>query len=385
MGIDTSKLNKHDAVYHQLTYDILTSPRLNFRKADRVVIDTMGVFGNQVEYDLSDETIPLSNTKNIGYKTQLFPEVVGFMRNENNLKWYLDQGMSIWTANAFNFYREKLDDAHEWKHLKKDSPEFRKALGEFKELVLSGEDPDAGYLGNFYPRQWRSFKGVDENSKDNDITYVDQLQDMIDKLIEHPTGRYALVTAWNPFDVKYKTAALAPCHVLFQGYRYEDTEGVERLDMKMYQRSADHHLGVAFNGPQYSAVTSTIAKLVGVKPGRFIHTFGDLHLYIGRGERSQWYKDKKNLSWLQKELKTKQPYDALDNLLRELPSEGEYPGYDHVPYAIKQLGMESNAEPAKLYVHAKDLNTIKVSDLQVQGYKRPPKLEINGVRPQMAS
>ena len=131
MSLNTHGLNKHDTVYHQLTYDILMSPQLNFRKADRVVIDTMGVFGNQVEYDLSDETIPLSNTKNIGYKTQLFPEVVGFMRNENNLKWYLEQGMNIWTPNAFNFYRNKLDDSHKWKHLEKDSPEFNNALTEF--------------------------------------------------------------------------------------------------------------------------------------------------------------------------------------------------------------------------------------------------------------
>ena len=125
---NTKKLNKHDAVYHQLTYDILTSPFLNCSKADRVVVDTMGVFGNQVIYDVSDGSIPLSMTKNIGYKTQLFPEVVGFMRNETNLKWYLEQGMKIWTPNAFNFYRKTLDDKHTWKNLGKDTPEFNDSL-----------------------------------------------------------------------------------------------------------------------------------------------------------------------------------------------------------------------------------------------------------------
>ncbi len=387
MTLDISGLNKHDAVYHKLTYDILTDPELNFRKADRVVIDTMGVFGNQVVYDLTDETIPLSNTKNIGYKTQLFPEIVGFLRNEKNLKWYLQQGMNIWTANAFNFYRKDLPDNHPWKKLGKDTPEFNSALFDFKDLVMSGEDPKAGDLGNFYPTQWRSFKGANETEEGVKLVYVDQMQDLIDKLKKQPSGRYALVTAWNPFDVKYNTAALAPCHCLFQAYRYEDVYGIERLTIKMFQRSADHLLGVAFNGPQYSAITSVVAELVGVKPGKFIHTFGDLHLYIGQsgGERSNWYKDKNNIVWLQNELRTKEPNTVLEELLDKLPSEGDFPGYDHIPFAIQQLGRKSNAEPPKLKIHAKDLNSITVEDLEVIGYKRPTKLEINGVEPKMAS
>ncbi len=386
MGLDLTNLNKHDKVYHQLTYDILTSPMLNYRKADRVVVDTMGVFGNQVVYDLTDETIPLSNTKNIGYKTQLFPEVVGFMRNENNLKWYLDQGMKIWTPNAFNFYRKNLDDKHPWKNLKKDSSEFNEALMDFEDLVKSQKDPKAGDLGEFYPRQWRSFKGARETENGAEIVRVDQMNDLIDKLTNQPSGRYALVTAWNPFDVKTGTAALAPCHCLFQAYRYEDMQGVERLDMVMHQRSADHHLGVAFNAPQYSAITSTLANIIGVKPGRFIHNFGDLHLYIGHNgsERANWYKDKKNMQWLQNELKNEAPKDVLENLLDRLPTE-DVPGYDHVPFAIKQLGIASNSEPAKLKVHTKSLDAIEVKDLEVIDYKRPEKITVNGTNAKMAS
>lgn len=387
MSLDTSKLNKHDKVYHQLTHDILSSKLLNFRQADRVVIDTMGVFGNQVEYDLSDGTIPLSNTKNIGYKSQLIPEVVGFLRNENNLKWYLEQGMKIWTPNAFEFYRKKLDDAHPWKKLKKDTKEFNEALPEFEDLVLSEKDPKAGDLGEFYPRQWRSFKGVKEiEGKNPDIVYVDQIQNLVDTMKKSPTSRYGLVTAWNPFDVRAGTAALAPCHCLFQTYRYEDVEGVERLDLKLYQRSADHLLGVAFNAPQYAIVTSTLAELIGVKPGRFIHSFGDLHLYTGHSgsDRSNWYKNKNNVQWLQKELNKNNPSEVLENLLDRLPAE-ELKGYDHIPYAIQQLSRQSNAEPAKLEINATELNSIQVSDVKVKDYKRPPKLEIEGVNPKMAS
>lgn len=385
MSLDTTKLNKHDAVYHQLTYDILTSKKLNYRKADRVVIDTMGVFGNQVEYDVSDETIPLSNTKNIGYKSQLFPEVVGFMRNETNLKWYLEQGMGIWTANAFNFYRKTLDDDHPWKKLGKDTPQFNEALLEYEDLVRSGKNPKAGDLGKFYPSQWRSFEGVKKTDDGLEIVLVDQLQDMVDKLINSPSGRYAIVSAWNPYDVKYGNAALAPCHVVYQAYRYEDIEGVERLDMKMFQRSADHLLGVAFNAPQYVAILSTIANIVGVKPGSFYHSFGDLHLYIGKGERAEWYKDKKNMQWLQKELREKDPNEVYDNLMNRLPSEGDFKGYDHVPYAIMQLGRESCALPAGLQVEANNLDDVEVKDLKVEGYVRAPKLLIDKQRPRMAS
>ena len=385
MAFDDSQLNKYDAVYHRLLYDILTSPELNFRDAERTVIDSIGVFGPQYEYDLRDGTIPLSGTKTIPFKTQLFPEVVGFMRNETNLRWYLEQGMNIWTANAFDFYRRRLEDGHPWKTPEKDSPEFHEAAQEYETLVLSGKDPNAGDLGMFYPAQWRSFRGIVEKELGPEVMQVDQLSNMIEKLQKDPTGRYALVTAWNPFDVENKTAALAPCHCLFQAYRFTDVEGEERLSMKMYQRSADSLLGVPFNNAQYATITSTIAHLLGIKPGRFIHTFGDLHLYVGRGERSAWYKDRKNLAWLQRALQEQEPAQVYEELTDRLPSEGDYEGYDHVPFAIKQLARKSTGEPPKLKVHAQSIDDIVVDDLEVIDYKRPEKLLINGQRAMMAS
>ena len=385
MAFDDSKLNKHDAVYHKLLYDIFTNPELNFRDAERTVIDTIGVFGPQYEYDIRDGSIPLSNTKVIPYKKQLFPEVVGFMRNETNLRWYLEQEMNIWTANAFDFYRRKLDPNHSWNKVKKDSPEFHEAKEEYKKLVLSGEEPEAGDLGMFYPAQWRAFKGVVEKELGPEVELVDQLGNMIDKLRDDPTGRYAIVTAWNPFDVENKTAALAPCHCLFQAYRFTDLEGEDRLSLKMYQRSADSLLGVPFNNAQYATVTSTIAHLLGIKPGKFIHTFGDLHLYVGNGERANWYRERQNLSWLQRSLQEKDPAQVYEELSDRLPSEGDYEGYDHVPYAIKQLARESTAEPAKLIVHARSLDDIVVDDLEVVGYTKPDKLLVNDVPARMAA
>lgn len=388
-----SGLNKHDRVYHGLTYSILTSPRINFRAAERAVVDTIGIFGAQVEYDLSDETIPLSNTKKIAYKSQLFPEIVGFLRNENNLKWYLEQGMKIWTANAFNFYRQQLqedDSNYVWKNLKKDSVEFNSALSEFEQLVLSGKDSRAGNLGEFYPRQWRSFRSTKPNSEPLEMIMVDQIANAVEKLKNNPTTRYAVITAWNPVDVINNNAALAPCHCLFQAYRRTDINGVERLDVKMFQRSADHYLGVAFNAPQYAALTSIMAKIIDVKPGVFIHSFGDLHIYVGHSgsARSNWYKNPENIIWLQEELKKNNPKDVLENLLTKLPGEGENSGYDHVPYAIKQLGIKSNSEPARLIVNITNktsLENLNVNDLIVQGYQSPDVITINGIKSKMAS
>lgn len=391
MALDTSRLNKHDAVYHGLMYDVLTHQRLTFRDSDRTVIDTVGLLGPQVEYDVGDGTVPFSQTKPIAWKTQLLPEIVGFMRNENNLSWYLDQGMRIWNANAFDSYRKKLaddDPRAAWKHLEKDSPEFNAAIPKFVELVESGEDPRAGDLGNFYPRQWRSYKGVIEKEFGEEVVQVDQLQSMVDKLRTTPSSRYALVSAWNPIDVEHKTAALSPCHCLYQASIRTDLDGVPRLDLKMYQRSADTLLGVPFNNSQYSLEMSALANILDVEPGVFIHTFGDIHFYTGRGERSEWYKKPENLKWLQEELKKQDFANTLEELLSRLPDEGDYPGYDHVPFAIQQLSRESVAEPPTAVCRATSLDEITMDDYTIRGYdldKKAPKLEINGVQPKMAS
>lgn len=379
-----SELNKHDKIYHQLSYELLTSHKLNFRKADRTVIHTIGSFGLSATYDLSDGSFPLSQTKPIGYKSQLIPEIAGFIRNETNLKWYLEQGMTIWTPNAFNFHRKKLPDGHKWKDLRKDTPEFEQALEEYEEVVLSGEHPEAGDLGRFYPEQWRNFAG----QVDSEAVYVDQLQDLETRLQENPTSRYHVVTAWNPVDVKFKQAALAPCHNMFQAYRYTDREGEDRVDVQMYQRSCDHLLGGGFNPPQYAALTSKIAANIGAKPGEFKHIFGDIHLYVGGDKRAEWYAEEENLRWLQDMIESEHPHTVLEELQQRLPDEKGTPGYDHVPYMLKQLGIKSHAEPPKLHVKATPLNQTAVDDFTVEGYSlndRPEKVYINDQRPRMAS
>ncbi|MCA9478232.1 MAG: thymidylate synthase [Nanoarchaeota archaeon] len=397
---DNPHLNPQDKQFHQYMYNVLTSHMLNFRDAARTVVPTIGTFGDQITYDLRDGTVPLSMTKPIGIKSQLLPELAGFLQGQNNLRWYRERGMKIWDKNAFNFFRSSLEEDHPWsnKNIQKDTPEFLAAVEDYVQLVMSGENPKSGDLGNFYPVQWRSFKGLKNNLEAPagfEIVEVDQINNLVEELINRPTNRYAIVTAWNPVDVKFNQAALAPCHNMFMAYRYEDVEGIDRVSVKLFQRSADIFAGVNFNNIQYSLFTKAVAKVVGAQAGEFIHSFGDNHFYCGHKDapRHTWYKDKKNLQWLQSELKDPSipAEETLDNLLKKLPSEENLIGYDHVPYVLKQLSRNSTMMTApKAEILATSLDTIDVDDFKITGYKyktpeRPETILINGYKDQMAS
>lgn len=397
-------LNSQDKQFHQYVYDVLTNPMLNFRTAERTVVPTIGSFGSQITYDLTDGSIPLSMTKPIAIKNQLLPEIAGFLRGETNLKWYRDRGVTIWNKNTFNFYRTNhLPKEHKWslKNLQKDTPAFNEALQEYDELLQTSDDPRVGDTGNFYPVQWRQFKGLKNAAQapsGYEIIEVDQIQNLIEELIERPTNRYAIVTAWNPIDVKLNQAALAPCHNMFMAYRHVDLEGVDRVSVKLFQRSADIYAGVNFNNMEYATITNTLAEIVGSKPGFFIHSFGDEHAYAGHkdSERVGWYQNNNNLLWLQNELKNpdSSAEASLEKLLHVLPTENEHIGYDHVPYLVKQLSRISKGPAPKLEVLNTDINTLDVDDFRITGYdfnrdpaksQRPEKILINGYKDQMAS
>jgi thymidylate synthase len=394
------ELNSQDKQFHQYMYEVLTSPMLNFRDAFRTVVPTIGTFGNQITYDLRDGTVPLSMTKPIGIKTQLLPEIAGFLQGQNNLAWYKERGMNIWDKNVFNFYRKTLDDNHPWslKNIQKDTPEFLAATEEYAKYVLSGENPKAGDMGNFYPVQWRGFKGL-KNTPGTpagvEVVQVDQINNLIKELTEKPTNRYAIVTAWNPVDVKLNQAALAPCHNMFMAYRHEDIEGIDRVSVKLFQRSADIYAGVNFNNIQYSLLTKAVAKAVGAQAGEFNHSFGDNHFYVGHKDapRHTWYKNKENLQWLQSELKNPDisAEETLDSLLKKVPSEENLIGYDHIPYVLKQLSRNSTMMTApRAEILSTSLDTIDVDDFKITGYKyktpqRPETILINGYKDEMAS
>ncbi len=209
-------LTKDMKQYHELLKFVLNN---GLKKEDRTGTGTISIFGYQNRYNLN-EGFPLLTTKKVHFRSIVY-ELLWFLKGDTNIKYLKDNGVSIW---------------NEW----------------------SDENGD---LGPVYGHQWRSFNGK-----------VDQISNLIEEIKKNRNSRRLIVSAWNPIDIP--KMALPPCHSLFQFYVQED-----RLSCQLYQRSADAFLGVPFNIASYVLLTIMIAKVVDLKLGDFIHSFGDLHIY----------------------------------------------------------------------------------------------------------
>ena len=192
-------------------------------KSDRTGTGTRSVFGYQMRFDLKN-SFPLLTTKKIHFKSIIY-ELLWFLNGDTNTKYLNENGISIW---------------NEWAD-------------------------ENGDLGPVYGYQWRSWPSKTGGK-------IDQISYLIEQLKMNPDSRRHIVSAWNPSDVD--EMALPPCHCLFQFYVSQGA-----LSCQLYQRSADIFLGVPFNIASYSLLTIMIAKILNLKPGEFIHTFGDAHLY----------------------------------------------------------------------------------------------------------
>ena len=213
--------------YHQLMRHVREH---GHRKDDRTGTGTLSVFGWQSRYDLS-QGFPLVTTKKLHLRSIIY-ELLWFIRGETNVQYLRDNKVSIWDEWA---------DAN-------------------------------GDLGPVYGAQWRSWPARDGSA-------IDQLSDVIARIGKSPDSRRLIVTAWNPADVD--RMALPPCHCLFQFYVLQG-----KLSCQLYQRSADVFLGVPFNIASYALLTHMVAHVTGLKPGEFIHTLGDAHLYLNHLEQA---------------------------------------------------------------------------------------------------
>ena len=211
--------------------DLLRDVRENgVIKSDRTGVGTRSVFGRQIRFDLG-EGFPLLTTKKVFLKG-IIHELLWFLKGDTNIKYLVDNGVHIWD---------------EWAD-------------------------ENGNLGSVYGKQWRSWETTDGRC-------VDQISDLIDLIRNHPDSLRMLVCAWNPGEVD--RMALPPCHCLFQFYVAEG-----KLSCQLYQRSADIFLGVPFNIASYALLTMMLAQECGLEPGEFVHTFGDLHLYLNHTEQA---------------------------------------------------------------------------------------------------
>jgi len=258
------------------------------RRGDRTGTGTRSLFGAQLRFDLS-KGFPLLTTKRLHFKS-IVHELLWFIRGETHVKPLQDVGVSIW---------------NEWA-----TPE---------QCARFGREP--GDLGPVYGHQWRNFGAT----KLDDGTYAhdgfDQLAWLADEIRRNPNSRRLIVTGWNPQEAD--KVALPPCHTLFQVYVQDG-----QLSCHLYQRSADVFLGVPFNIASYALLTQMLAHVSGLKPGDFVHTFGDVHLYN-----------------------------------------------NHVEQAMEQLGREPRALPTvRIDATCRDLFDMKYEDVVLEGYDPHPRI-----------
>ena len=231
------------------------------KKEDRTGTGTMSIFGHQMRFDLA-AGFPLVTSKKVHLKS-IIHELLWFIRGDTNIRYLVNNGVGIWNDWPYqSWLRETGGD----KDLVMYSPEWTAQKRLFIERIKTDADfaDKYGDLGPVYGKQWRDFGGVD------------QLAQLVDDINVNPDSRRLIVSAWNPQDIPVMVkSGLPPCHSLFQFYVVEG-----RLSCQLYQRSADVFLGVPFNIASYAILTLMIAQVTGLKPGDFVHTFGDAHLYL---------------------------------------------------------------------------------------------------------
>lgn len=214
--------------YHDLMRHVM---KHGTKKTDRTGTGTISVFGYQMRFDLS-EGFPLLTTKKVHTKS-IIHELLWFLKGDTNIAYLKENGVSIWD---------------EWADEK-------------------------GNLGPVYGYQWRSWPTADGR-------HIDQITQVIEQIRKNPDSRRLIVSAWNVGEIE--KMKLPPCHAFFQFYVADG-----KLSCQLYQRSADIFLGVPFNIASYALLTMMVAQVTGLKPGEFVHTFGDAHLYLNHLEQTE--------------------------------------------------------------------------------------------------
>jgi thymidylate synthase len=261
--------------YHELMERIL---REGVEKRDRTGTGTRSVFGHQMRFDLADG-FPLLTTKKLHVKS-IIHELLWFLAGDTNIKYLNDHGVRIWD---------------EWADARGD-------------------------LGPVYGHQWRSWPARDGAT-------IDQIANVVAMIKKNPDSRRLIVTAWNPADVD--KMALPPCHLLFQFY-----VAAGRLSCQLYQRSADTFLGVPFNIASYALLTMMVAQVTGYRPGDFVWTGGDTHLYLNHLEQAHL-----QLSRAPKKLPTMRINPAVTDLFAFRYEDFTLEGYEAHPHIKAEVAV----------------------------------------------
>jgi thymidylate synthase len=275
----------HDFTYLDLVNRVLTEGKL---KKNRTGIDTIGIFGAQARFDLADG-FPLLTTKKVFFKG-IVHELLWFISGSTNIKYLVDNDVHIWDDWAHQRYLKfvsKVVVVGESDKPTLSQADFIHRIKTVDEFAKIWGDLGMGTYGGM----WRAFPFYNDydtvapSEGKETLDTVDQLRKVIEKLKTSPDDRRLIVSAWHPHWVDH--CALPPCHVLFHFNTEVLSDGRRKLNCLLYQRSCDLFLGVPFNIASYALLTHMVAHCVGMVPGEFIHTYGDLHLYVNHVEQAR--------------------------------------------------------------------------------------------------
>ncbi len=296
--------------YLRLLEDIEANGQI---KTDRTGTGTKSVFGRQLRYDLADG-FPAMTTKKL-YFNSVVHELLWFLSGSGNIEYLAQNNVHIWDEWPFKAYLEK----NNLPMPESGSEQWRNQQKEFIARIASDHDfaQKWGNLGPVYGVQWRKWP-------DGKGGEIDQIARAIDMIKNTPDSRRIIVSAWNvaELDEIVETGGLPPCHTLFQFYVANG-----KLDLHLYQRSADVFLGVPFNIASYSLLLAMVAQVTGLEAGEFVHTLADTHIYLNHQEqvKTQLAREPKTLPtlWLNPEIKNLDEFKfediRLDNYHPEPP------------------------------------------------------------------
>ncbi|MDP3734912.1 MAG: thymidylate synthase [bacterium] len=257
--------------YLDLLQDILEN---GVRKDDRTGVGTQSVFGRQLRFNLTDG-FPLVTTKKV-FVRGVIVELLWFLRGDTNIQFLIQNGVNIWNDWAFQKYLEANDLANRFE---RSSETWRDEVKLFAERIKTDDEFAClyGELGPIYGKQWVRWESRDGEE-------INQVAQAVDLIKTDPTSRRIIVCGWNVGElqelIRARHHAPPSCHTLFQFMVIGDS-----LSCQLYQRSADMFLGVPFNIASYALLTMMMAHVTGLKPGEFIHTFGDAHIYLNHLEQ----------------------------------------------------------------------------------------------------
>ena len=269
------KKSQHpDTTYLDLLRQILED---GIKKTDRTGTGTVSLFGTQMRFDL-EQGFPLLTTKKLPFK-MIAGELLWFVAGDTKLRTLLKQNIHIWDEWPFKHYLK----ANSLPMPVVNSEEWKTKMKEFTDRLLADDEFNTkwGDLGPVYGKQWRDWKTPDGKS-------IDQLRSAVEMIRKSPDSRRIIVSAWNPAEIEEMAiAGLPPCHCLFQFFVADG-----KLSCQLYQRSCDTFLGVPFNIASYALLTIMMARVTGLKPGEFIWTGGDTHIYSNHFDQARGQLDR---------------------------------------------------------------------------------------------